>query len=69
MSKMTNAPTIVQATRAARSRTGDKSIAVQVERGLFRVVRVTYRKGGTGQVAALSEWVKGYEAVDFLNAL
>lgn len=60
---------IRRATLAARERTGDKAIGTAVKAGKFQVQRVTYRKGGTSDVVALSDYLLPADAVAFLNEL
>lgn len=59
---------IVTATRAARTRTGNKAIGTRFKAGRVQVVEVTY-VGGSPQVKELSEWGSTPEAVRFLDAL
>lgn len=54
---------IQQATLAARQRTGDNSLGVEVEAGRFRVVSVTYLPNGESLVIPLTA------STDLTNAL
>lgn len=57
------------ATIAARTRTGDKTIATNAEAGAVRVVRVSYDAAGNSTVVELTKGVTVDGAVEFLNAI
>ncbi len=60
---------IRRATLAARQRTGDKAIGTAVQMGKFQVQRVTFNKGGTSTVEALSDYLSPADTVAFLTEL
>lgn len=61
--------TIQRATTAARVRLGDQSIGTQVSGGRVQVVRVTYRRNGTSEVAPVSDFLPLDKAAAFLDAM
>jgi hypothetical protein len=60
---------IQTATRAARARTGDRSIGTCVKAGKFDVVRVTYNKRGTSTVTPVASGLTVDGTIAALNAL
>ena len=66
---MQNAAAVTRATRAARERTGNNSIATCVKRGKFQVVRVEFNNRGVSTIVELTEFLPAWEAVNALKAL
>ncbi len=57
------------ATLAARQRTGDKTIATNIKKGLVQVVRVVYNGKGTSTVTPVSNKITEAEAIALLNEM
>ena len=66
---MQNIIKLQAATLAARTRTGDKSIATSAESGLIRIERVSYDAKGNAVISPLSGNLSADKAIEFLNAL
>lgn len=60
-----------RATVAARTRTGDKTIATQVKNGLIQIVRVTFPdvKRGRATVTPVTEFMNAEQALCSLEQL
>jgi hypothetical protein len=61
--------TIRDAVKAARLRTGDRTIGTHLEQGRLQVIRVTYTAKGTSRIAPLTGWLSAADALAVINAL
>lgn len=60
---------LIAATRNAKSRTGNRHLGNEVQRGQFRVVSVTYAPNGKSIVTPLTGWLALAETIQTLNSL